>query len=80
MDQVLHQLNVSVSAYSLAPCWDEELPYYGVFLEHADMASFDTGLAEPGVDVAFPVSSEVCVRINRSDAVARREVSEDVVD
>ena len=51
-----------------------------VFLEHGDMASFDTGLAEPGVDVAFPVSPEVCVRINRSGAVARREVSEDVVD
>jgi hypothetical protein len=28
-----------VTAYSLAPCWDDELPYYGLFVERGDFAN-----------------------------------------
>src|SRR5207302_8888766 len=39
MKQVLHELNLSLTAYSLAPCWDDELPYYGLFVERGDLAN-----------------------------------------
>jgi hypothetical protein len=38
MAQVLKELNLTITTYSLAPCWDEELPYYGLFLERGDLA------------------------------------------
>jgi hypothetical protein len=34
----LRELDTAVSAYSLAPCWDDELPYYGLFVERGDMS------------------------------------------
>jgi hypothetical protein len=45
MEQVLRGLNLSLTAYSLAPCWDEELPYYGLFVERADLANREEGLS-----------------------------------
>src|SRR5262249_51371614 len=38
MADALKELDLSVTAYSLAPCWDEELPYYGLFVERGDLA------------------------------------------
>ncbi len=38
MADVLRQLNLSVNTYSLAPCWDDRLPYYGLFIERGDLA------------------------------------------
>jgi GH3 auxin-responsive promoter len=43
MEQVLRELNISLTAYSLAPCWDDELPYYGVFVERGDLADGQQG-------------------------------------
>lgn len=53
-----HQVSTSVAAalaqqqcrlrtYSLAPCWDEELPYYGLFVEAGDLPEgpIETALA-----------------------------------
>ncbi len=40
MAQVLHELDLSPSSYSLAPCWpatDSEPPYYGLFIERGDV-------------------------------------------
>jgi hypothetical protein len=37
MEQVLRELDLSLSTYSLAPCWDDELPYYGLFVEQDDL-------------------------------------------
>ena len=48
MDTVATQVSLPVSAYSLAPCWDETQPYYGVFLEEQDVAKTD--LVRPFVD------------------------------
>lgn len=39
MADALRQLNLALSTYSLAPCWDEELPYYGLFIEAADLTN-----------------------------------------
>jgi GH3 auxin-responsive promoter len=41
MSEVLHELNLTLTAYSLAPVWPrgDELPYYGLFLESGDLAS-----------------------------------------
>jgi hypothetical protein len=44
MQQVLRELDLSLSAYSVAPCWDEDLPYYGLFVEQADVPTPDAGL------------------------------------
>jgi hypothetical protein len=37
MSDVLNELDQTVNAYSLAPCWDDQLPYYSLFLEEADV-------------------------------------------
>jgi GH3 auxin-responsive promoter len=34
----LRELDTTVSCYSLAPCWDDEMPYYGLFVERGDMS------------------------------------------
>jgi hypothetical protein len=47
MDEVLRELDLTLTTYSLAPCWPKaegdgfELPYYGLFVERADLV--DTG-------------------------------------
>lgn len=36
MRQALVDLDLAVSNYTLAPCWDEERPYYGLFVEKSE--------------------------------------------
>lgn len=36
MGQVLQETGIALNTYSLAPCWDENLPYYGLFVEEGD--------------------------------------------
>jgi hypothetical protein len=38
MAETLRELDLNLTAYSLAPCWDDEQPYYGVFVERTDLA------------------------------------------
>src|SRR5207249_5622502 len=38
MARVLRRLNLILTAYSLAPCWDDEQPYYGLFVERGDLS------------------------------------------
>jgi hypothetical protein len=33
----LHEMDLTLSCYSLAPCWDDEMPYYGLFVERGDL-------------------------------------------
>jgi hypothetical protein len=44
MADVLRELDLSLTAYSLAPCWDDALPYYGLFVERDDLAGREQGL------------------------------------
>lgn len=44
MSDVLRELNLTLTAYSVAPCWDDELPYYGLFVERGDLADAQQGL------------------------------------
>jgi len=37
VSDVLRQLNISLHTYSLAPCWDDRLPYYSLFIERGDL-------------------------------------------
>src|SRR5262249_9540927 len=39
MSEALRQLDMSLTAYSLVPCWDDEQPYYGLFVERGDFHS-----------------------------------------
>ena len=43
MRDALRELNVSLTAFSLAPCWDDERPYYGLFVERGELAGADEG-------------------------------------
>lgn len=45
MADVLRQLSLSVTTYSLAPCWDDQLPYYGLFVERGDLADRTAGVS-----------------------------------
>jgi hypothetical protein len=42
MARALRDLDLSLTSYSLAPCWDEEQPYYGLFMERGDLAETET--------------------------------------
>src|SRR5579884_2444192 len=43
MAGVLRELDLSLTAYTLAPCWDEERPYYGLFVERGDLRDPEQG-------------------------------------
>jgi hypothetical protein len=43
MADALRQLDLSLNTYSLAPCWDDRLPYYGLFVERGDIPDRATG-------------------------------------
>lgn len=38
VDRALAELNLKLTAFSLAPCWDEQMPFYGLFAESGDFA------------------------------------------
>src|SRR5262249_2388872 len=44
MRQVVGELSLNLTAYSVAPCWDDELPYYGLFVERGDLNGADQGM------------------------------------
>ncbi|WP_439629333.1 GH3 auxin-responsive promoter family protein [Gemmata sp.] len=62
MDAVARRSTQPVTAYSLAPVWDERQPYYGLFLEEADatdaprlrqfLGDFDRQLGEENIEYA----------------------------
>jgi hypothetical protein len=43
MAEVLKQLDLALTCYSVAPCWDDETPYYGLFVERTDVANPEQG-------------------------------------
>jgi hypothetical protein len=43
MAAVLRELDLSLTAYTLAPCWDDEAPWYGLFVERPDLATPEQG-------------------------------------
>jgi hypothetical protein len=44
MTDALRALDLTLTAYSVAPCWEEELPYYGLFVERGDLAGRGEGI------------------------------------
>jgi hypothetical protein len=43
MQDVLARLDLSLTAYTLAPVWDDERPYYGLFVERGDLGAPEEG-------------------------------------
>jgi hypothetical protein len=41
VQSALSERNQIVTSYTLAPCWNEETPYYGLFVERGDFATLD---------------------------------------
>jgi hypothetical protein len=62
MDAVAKRVQQPITAYSLAPVWDDKQPYYGLFLEEPDakdeatlrrfLAEFDKQLGEENIEYA----------------------------
>jgi hypothetical protein len=44
MTDVLRSLDMNLTAYTLAPCWDDEQPYYGLFVERGDIPERAQGM------------------------------------
>ena len=44
MKDVVPALNLTLSNYSVAPCWSDEQPFYGLFVERRDVPSRELGL------------------------------------
>jgi hypothetical protein len=44
MMEALRDLDMSLTAYSLVPCWDDEQPYYGLFVERGDFRDREQAL------------------------------------
>ena len=44
MADVLRDMNLNLTAYSVAPCWDDVLPFYGLFIERGDLANREQGV------------------------------------
>jgi hypothetical protein len=44
MSGALRDLNLNLTAYSVAPCWDDDTPYYGLFIERSDLADREQGV------------------------------------
>ena len=44
MVDVLKSMDMDLTAYALAPCWDDEQPYYGLFIEGSDLANREQGM------------------------------------
>ena len=45
VESVLEKTGSRLNTYSLAPCWDEQAPYYGLFIEQSDVGSESEELA-----------------------------------
>src|SRR5205814_2963018 len=43
MEEVLPGLNLTLTSYILAPCWDDATPYYGLFIERGDLMNGHQG-------------------------------------
>jgi hypothetical protein len=62
MDVVAHRVHQPITAYSLAPVWDDVRPYYAIFLEEPDvadeagtrrfLAELDRALGEENIEYA----------------------------
>jgi hypothetical protein len=44
MADAMRDMNVNLTAYSVAPCWDDDMPFYGLFIERTDLASRQQGI------------------------------------
>lgn len=43
MEGLTREHDLSLTAYSLAPCWSDERPFYGLFIERGDLATPEQG-------------------------------------
>ncbi|MBX9680124.1 MAG: GH3 auxin-responsive promoter family protein [Gemmataceae bacterium] len=68
MTETLRECNASLTCFSLAPCWDDVQPYYGLFVERGDLGdreqtmrlarTFETKLAEANIEYAAKRESQ----------------------
>lgn len=66
VDEVAKRCGVGPSVYSMAPCWDDERPFYGLFVEEGDALA---GSAGP----AFLTELECALRNHNSEYDSKRD-------
>jgi hypothetical protein len=44
VQEAMSEQNLNLTAYCLAPCWDDEEPYYGLFVEESDFPDAEAAL------------------------------------
>lgn len=66
VESALQEMQLQVTAYSVAPCWDERMPYYGIFVEEGDFT--DRQQAEQFVECV-----EKHLRRNNSEYMEKRD-------
>jgi hypothetical protein len=44
MIDVLREMDLNLSAYSVAPCWNDDLPYYSLLVERSDLEGDEQGI------------------------------------
>jgi hypothetical protein len=50
MAAALRRLDLTVTAYSVAPCWDGDQPYYGLFIERGEVPEVEAAKLAAGLD------------------------------
>jgi hypothetical protein len=66
MATLCKELDLSLTAYSVAPCWDEDQPYYGLFVERGD-------LKEPAVMEKLPAGLDRLLTEANTEYASKRE-------
>lgn len=44
MTAAQREMNLNLTAYSVSPCWDDEQPFYGLFIERGDLVDRQQGV------------------------------------
>ena len=44
MAEILKELDLALNTYSIAPIWNDDQPYYGLFIESSDIPSPDVAV------------------------------------
>jgi hypothetical protein len=58
MADVTHRLGVSLPIYTLAPIWDDNRPYYGLFIERGTWGDAAIGAVLPAFDTALSAAND----------------------
>jgi hypothetical protein len=66
VEDAVRRRGLHLSTFAVAPCWDEETPYYGLFVEESD-------IPDPSQAPAFAAAVEARLREYNTEYAAKRD-------